>query len=421
MFSCSKPAGTIGAIINPDQSTLQVSWSDTSTVYAFSSPDDSVRSDNLAANILGSRFDPVFGNVSTGFFTQFSLSAFEHSFGESPQLDSLVIQLLYTGGYYGDTTTELTINAYQLEEDIYRDSIYFSNVDFQVGSTDFANFSFSPMPTDSIVIEGDTLEALLRIPLDASTALGEYLLNAPEEAMENTENFIEYFKGIFLTTQDVSAGGSLVFFDLIPNKSRMTIYYNNAEEDSLRFEYLINSSSARVGKYNNNFETGDPAFQQQVLQGDTTLGQEMFYVLGLGGVNSTIKLPYIREWNNLGLIAVNEAKLILTGIEEPEYGVPFQLALFRNTEDGGRALLPDIVEGEDYFGGFYESSTNSYTFRITLYLQDMLNDTTIANNGLSLFVNNPWLSPQGFIFNGNMPSADTAVRLNLQMLYTKLD
>ncbi len=419
--SCSKPAGTIGAIINPDESKLQISWTDTTSIYAYSSLDDSVRSDNLSSNILGSIFNPIFGNTTAGFYNQFSLSSFEHSFGDNPQLDSVVVQLLYTGNSYGDTNTQLKIHAYQVEEDMFVDTIYFSNVSIETGDNDFASYSFAPRPNDSVIVEGDTLEAVLRIPLNNSPELGEYLLNAPEVAMENSENFIEYFKGLYFVTGAVDEGGSLVYFDLIPNKSRMTLYYSNAEEDSLRFEYLITSGAARVGKYLHNYDNGSPEFRQQVLEGDTLLGKEKFYIQGLGGVNSTINLPFIKEWRNLGVIAVNEAKLVLTGLEEPEYGAPVQLALFELTEDGGRALLPDIIEGENYFGGYYESSTNSYTFRITIYVQDLISNSDKVNYGLSLYVNNPWLAPQSFIFNGYQPVSDTAVRLKLQMLYTKLN
>jgi hypothetical protein len=417
--SCSKPAGKIGVIINPDQSQLELEWNDTTTVYAYSSPDDSVRSDNLSVNVLGSRLDPVFGHTQAGFYVQPALSAFEHPFDESSVVDSVVLQLLYTGDSYGDTNTTLLLHTYQVEEDFLVDNMYYSNLDLQVGEIDFANFSFVPRPNDSVVIEGDTLEAILRVPLNNSPELGEYLLNAPAEAMADNENFLQYFKGIYVVPAVVNEGGSMLYFDLVPNKSRMTLYYTDTT--AKRFEYLITSSSARVGKYTHNFETGSPEFRQQVVDGDTSLGQQQFYVHGLGGVNSTIKLPSIDEWRKQGPIALNEAKLILTGVEEREYGPPPQLALFSITDDGGRALLQDITEGEAFFGGFYQSSTNSYTFRITLYLQQLISDTTINNNGLSLYINNPWLSPQSFIFNGNEPVADTAVRLKLEMLYTKLN
>jgi hypothetical protein len=419
--SCSKPAGKIGAVINPDQSKLQVRWTDTTSVYGYSSLDDSVRSDNLSSTMLGSNFDPVFGNTTAGFYTQVSLSAFEHSFGDNPLLDLVVVQLLYTGESYGDTNTQLNLQAYQVEEDFFVDSVYYSNVNFETGDVDFANFNFVPRPNDSVVVEGDTIDAVLRVPLTNSPALGEYLLNAPEEAMENSENFIDYFKGLYLVTEAVDEGGSLVYFNLLPNTSRMTIYYSNDENESLRFEYLISSSNARVGKYMHNFDNGSPEFKQQVLEGDTSLGKEKFYVQGLGGVSSTIKLPFITEWRNYGVIAINEAKLVLTGLEEPKYGAPYQLALFQITEDGNRALLPDIVEGENYFGGFYDAASNSYTFRITFYVQDLISDTSKGNYGLSMYVNNPWLSPQGFVFSGYEPVSDTAVRLKVQMLVTKLD
>jgi hypothetical protein len=398
-----------------------VEWNDTTTIYAYSVPADSVRSDNLNRNYLGSAHDPDFGTTTAGIYTQFSLSAFDHDFGPNPQLDSLVIQLLYTGDSYGDTTTPLTIHAYQVEEDFYFDSVYYSNIDLTAGETDYSNYTFTPLPNDSVVVEGDTLPALLRIPLDFSTELGEYLLNASDEAMENTENFHDYFKGLYLVTDEMEQGGSLFTFDLVQNISRMTIFYSNDGEDSLRFEYLITSSMARLARYIHNFETGSPEFQQQVLQGDTLLGQQQFYLQGLGGVSSVIRFPHLEAWRDQNPVGLNEAKLVLTGLEEPANGAPPQLLLAQFKEDGNLELMPDYFEGEEYFNGFYNPSSNSYIFRITLYLQDFINDETKIDYGLSLFVNNPWARPENFILNGNQPVSDTAVRLKLELLYTKFD
>jgi len=102
LSSCSKEPGQIGYIIQPDESKLNVAFSDTTTIYAYSEIIDSIRSDKLSVSAFGSLKDPVFGGTTAGFYTQFLLSINGYDFGEERQLDSLVLQIDYAG-WYGDT------------------------------------------------------------------------------------------------------------------------------------------------------------------------------------------------------------------------------------------------------------------------------------------------------------------------------
>jgi len=47
LSSCSKEPGQIGYIIQPDESKLNVAFSDTTTIYAYSEIIDSIRSDKI--------------------------------------------------------------------------------------------------------------------------------------------------------------------------------------------------------------------------------------------------------------------------------------------------------------------------------------------------------------------------------------
>jgi len=202
----------------------------------------------------------------------------------------------------------------------------------------------------------------------------------------------------------------------------MIIYYKNDEEDSLYYNFLITSSSARVSRYQHDFSYGDQPFRQQVVDRDTTLGNQMFYIQGLGGVKSLIRFPHLSEFNKLGHIAVNEAKLILSGYEiEPYNGAPAKVVVLEALADGKYQLLEDNSGYGDYFGGLYKSSVNQYQFRLTQYVQNHISNPDLPNYGLYLFVYGSSIYPQRFIFNGNEPVADTASRLRLELLYTDLE
>lgn len=420
LSSCYKPEGEIGDEIQPDQSKLKVFYSDTAAVYAYSVPEDSVRSDELTRNQLGSIVDPVFGSTVSSFYTQLSLSSLSQSFGTNPVVDSVFLYLYYDG-FYGDTATQLKLGVYEMEDSIHIDNKYYSNLNKAVYPIDYANYYFYPKPNDSIVVAGDTLPPMLRINLSANPALGEKLLNAPAEALESNEAFQEYFKGLYVTTEPVGSNGSILYFNLLESFSRLIIHFKNDEADSLYYNFLINSSCARVNRYQHDFSTGEAAFKQQVVNGDKALGGQQYYVQGIAGVKTIIKFPYLSEWSKMGNVAVNEAKLILGGAEKPPYnGAPAKVIVVQMNEDSTYQILEDNLELADYFGGTYKSSTNEYQFRITSYVQSIISNPTEPDYGLYLFVYGSSINPQRFIFNGSNPVSDTLSKIRLEMVYTDL-
>jgi len=418
--SCSKKAGQIGFVIQPEDSKLQVAFTDTSSIYGYSELLDSIRSDKLSVSAFGSLKDPVFGGTTAGFYTQFILSVNGHDFGEDRQLDSLILTLNYEG-VYGDTNVILTAHTYEMLEGISKDSIYYSNLQLPLDPTDYSNFSFMPRPNDSIVIDGDTLKPIVWMNLsNISTALGDKLLNADSAEMDDSETFQEYFKGLFIQSQPVYEDGAIVYFGLSSTYSKLSLYYSNSEQDSLRYDYIITTTTATVNKYEHEYNSSSPDFKAQVINGDTMLGSQKFYVQGYGGVQTIIKFPYLIKWAQLGNVAINEAKLVLPGYPEDEFfGAPAKMSLLEIEEDGLGIPLIDQSEGEAYFDGKYNESRNSYEFRITRYIQSMISDTTLPNRGLYLFIFGGSVHPERFIFKGNQNGADST-GIMLEILYTDL-
>ena len=420
--SCTKPPGNIGSEIQPEQSQLEVYYFATNEVSAYSLPEDSIRTDEIGVNILGSIMDPVFGSSVAGIYSQFLLSATAPDFGVNPVLDSLVLQLLYSGATYGDTLTPLTVHVYELLDGLDYLEDYYSNTVIPVASTDYGNFQFVPGPNDTVVIQGDTLPPVLRINLsNTSTELGDKLLNADTSVLKDNDAFIEFFKGLYFVTEPVNEGGSLNYFNLVSNYSDMVMYYHNDSVDSLRFHFTISQFTPRFNKYEHNFTNAESEFKAQVIGRDTSLGLQKFYVQGIAGVRSVIRLPDLRKTNELDVVAINEAKLVFSGFEEDPFdGAPAKLGLVEINEDGSYVPLVDELEGENFFDGSYNSSTNSYTFRITRHIQSLISDTTKPNNALYLRVKGQSTKPQRFIFNGNQVVSDTTSAFRLEILYTLL-
>jgi hypothetical protein len=186
---------------------------------------------------------------------------------------------------------------------------------------------------------------------------------------------------------------------------------------------MVTPITARVNKYEHSYIHAGDNLRGQVMDNDTALGAEHIYTQGLAGVATIIKFPNLRHWVKSGQVAVNEAKLVLSGSEsDPLWGAPPKLAVAEIQDDGSFRFLVDQTEEPDaYFGGTYKSSINGYVFRITRYVQSFMIDPAKQDNGLYIINAGAAFFPNRFVFDGYQPAVDTARRLKLEVIYTELD
>lgn len=417
--SCHDEASELGLDIQPDKNKLGVVFTDTTTIISYSEIIDSVRSTKTSLSPLGSFLDPVFGTTTASFNTQFRLSKSAYSFGENPTVDSLVLWLK-PALTYGDSNAEIKIRVYELTEKIYIDSNYYSTTEIEHSPVLLSVNAFVPNFNDSVTVGEELLPPHNRIHLSNITnSFAQKLLSATDEEMSSADAFQNFFYGLRIEGIPTSSGGQLASIDLLDDYSKMTIYYKNEEEDSLKYDYIINSNCARFNTFTHDYNTGHYYFKQQVVDGDTTLGRVISYVQPLSGVKTKVFFPYIKELFKDGPVVINEAKLIIPGVlESYEYGAPTSLVLAKATEDGSLVTLEDQLEGTEYYGGYYQSSTNGYFFRITNYLQNYLvsEDT---DYGLELIVDGGAYITRRFMLWGDQNPLDPDTRLKLEITYTK--
>jgi len=328
------------------------------------------------------------------------------------------------GELFGDSLSTQKLHIFELNQDIFYDSIYHSNSAFETLEQDYANLTFVPAPHDSVVLgEGilaDTLEPMMIINLsNISPDLGQKLLDADSASLADNTGFLEYFKGLYFKSEPLSSKGALFAVNFLLRNSQMVIFYKNDEEDSLRYNFNVTSSSARINTYHHDYTNSPQDFKQQVIDGDTTLGLERLYIQGVGGVRTIIRVPDIRDYTNNSRVAFNEVKLVIPGAVSHSLYPPARLALVKATADGGYLPLIDQYEGEEYFGGTYHAESNEYIFRITRYMQSIYTGDE-PNSDLFLFVSGASVNPENFIIKGNKVEGDT-LGMRLEILYTNLD
>jgi hypothetical protein len=386
--------------VTPPQDQLFVD-SDTVSIFAYSVLEDSLKTSYTSLNLLGSQQDPMFGRTDASIYTQIVLSSVDVDFGENPQPDSLILYLKYNG-YYGDTNTPLTVRVYEIAEDMNPDSVYYSNQHKETLPAEIGHLSFYPKPTDSVVIDGAKVSATLRIPIAVNgNSFARKLLNAPEAALADNDEFVKYMKGLYIKADPVNYHGSILYFNMLANLSGMILYYQNAEKDSLSYTYLVTEACQRFNHFDHEkYLFANPGLRKQVIYKDTMLGNQINYLQGMSGIKMRIWFPYLKEWGKTHKVGINEAQLILTNIDEStDWTPPAKLALLQTSDDNKLSTLDDENDGSAYFGGTYNSTTKEYRFRLNHYIQDIINQKDMGD-GLTMIVSGSAVRANRLILSG---------------------
>lgn len=413
-FSCKKDPVEVGLGIQPQEDRIDVLFSDTTTVSAHSEANDSVRTDETVRNLAGSYVDPVFGISTAGFYTQFLLSTSNPDFFNSPAPDSLILSLAYNG-YYGDIDQPVTLKVYQLFTGLSSDSAYYSNAYRQRGTSPepIASFSFTPQPEDSVMVDSIQYAPHLRLDLmKESPAFAQFLLDADPNSLENNSEWVKYAKGLFIVGEQAQAGGSILYFNLASELSKIELHYHNTDTNHLLYEFRLDGDCARYNYFEHNYDNADPLLKEQVSGGDTSLGAQTLYLQSMQGINSVFRLPKFKQWNTDFNIGITRAELVLPVINASEtYPPPSKLLLGTYDEEGELVQLIDNNEGASFFGGTYDSTKTEYRFRMTRQLQRILNGDE-ENNEFVLLVSGRSVQANRVVIGGPQHPTD-AMRLEL--------
>ncbi len=427
VFASCKKTDSFGLQVQPDQDVLGVNQTDTTTLITFSVKEDSLLSDELnGPNMLGSCNDPFFGITNSSIYTHIRLEqSYDFRPNGSGSLDSLIVDsvILYLAldGYYG-TLGPQTFEVYQLAEDLWLDSSYYTNSSLLTNTTNLVssgNGVINPNPLVPGYVSGELAdEAILRIPLSVNDFAWPIINesgNATLSGNDGAGEFTEWFKGLLITTDNTSPSvnkGSIYYTDLLSSFSKISLYYRDTsglltEHDTIQFDFNLNSNCARfhsVDIDHNSYPLGD-----QLL--DSTLGQETFFIQSLGGSKGKIQFPFLDYISDSSYI-INKAELIL----------PFQyyfldnylpsnvLYLTSEDENGDDSFLPDFFESNH--GGIADFDNHYYKFNITRYVNDIVAGNA-ANLPLTIISSGSGISANRVILNGNNTSKKDNPRLIL--------
>ena len=382
--SCTDP-NTIGLEIQPISDNIIISSANFEGISSATESEDSLRTDEALNLILGEIDDPQFGLNNAGFFTQILLSENNTDLGTQPIVDSIILSYTYSG-YYGDLESLTILDVLILQEDIYKDSVYYS--------TSFA----MPIPSVLSYVESFSVsEAASESPsltIKLSDSFGQEILDLDNESLKDNETFLENFKGI-----SVVASGQNAMLYLNPNGSNsfLKIYYHNDESgsDTLSLDFELGGDAARINLFNDK-----PLLSLPEFSGNSYIQSMAGYKAKIA-INNTDSIKSMLEGKAINKVTmsfdVNEGSQV-------EYAAHDKLFLVRVNDQGNNVFLTDYtIEGEVHFGGRLED--NKFEFNISRYFYQLLNNSS--------YTNDLYLLPAGAAVNANRTILNKDIKLTI--------
>ena len=382
--SCSDP-NTIGLEVQPISDNIILRSANFESISSVTESEDSLRTDEALNLILGGVDDSEFDFNSAGFYTQILLKENNTDLGVNAVVDSVVISYMYSG-YYGELEDFTSLDVLVLQEDIYKDSVYYS--------TSYA----MPIPTGMSYVESFSVSEDVSenptLTIRLSDNFGQEILALENEGLKDNETFLENFKGISVIA---SAQNTMLY--LTPNGSNtfLKIYYQNDESgsDTLSLDFELGGDAARINIFN-------PKSLANLNQEENKI-----YIESMAGykakiaINNTDSIKSMLEGK-----AINKVTMSFDVSEDSqiEYAAHDKLFLVRVNDEGNNVFLTDYtIEGETHFGG--RLANDKYEFNITRYFYQLLNNDA--------YTNDLYLLPAGAAVNANRTILNKDIKLTI--------
>lgn len=402
----------IGLEIQPDSDKIEISYDSIASISAYTLFDDSIIYKNPAYSLFGSYVDPIFGNTKASFTFSINPRYLNANFADSLNLhvDSLVIYFNYHS-YYGDTLTPQHFTFFELTDSINIDSSFLSQInieDYYDKNSVLLDTIIKPKPND-------TLPFSIKLPKE----LGQRFIDADTSVYSSTLNFVDFFKGFYLTTNQVDDGGSLLSYNLSTSSTVITLYYSGPTDTvSHNFDFIVN--------YSNRYNIYKHDYTNSTINnvGDSTYIDSVIYLQPMNGLKGKIEIPDLSSLVNQYPISINKAELIIETedsviTQTNLYKTPLTLKIKGIDDDGETTLLPDYIKttstGLYYSTQQYDNESKSYKFIITQYIQDLISQGK-SNCSFYIYIPNSNYSTNRVVLKNSRQKKD----IKFLITYTKL-
>lgn len=430
LLSACKGDNTIGF---PDKDPLTIEVMDTVNILASTVILDSLPTSNMGVIMLGSIDDKDFGKVKASSYMQFSPKTTGISnIPANAKFDSLTLVLKYNGYYLGDTIVAKEIRVHRLTQNIKlwkmkqdaeleerpvfgeEEALYStSKFDYQVAALGTKLFKPRPKSNDS-----------LSITLDQQ--LGKEFFNLVVEkdnkGIQRTE-FLEYFKGLFLTTAN---GNSITGFNADP---RLEVHYHYEHYDGTvktgRIIYDMDSKNMQF----NHIDADRSAtnikelnYRRKEVDLLTTKGQ--LFVQGGTGIVTKLLMPGLSTFLKEPKIAINKVELVIETASDTysTFKAPEGLILFiANTSNTPKVIVHELFAKEPQRARFQPGndagSNGRYVFQLTDYVSELKKG---QHHNTSLMISLPVVELTSTLNRLHILNKKSGMPIRLRVIYTKI-
>lgn len=411
---------------DPPDSYTEVVKIDTITPVISTVMIDSFATGGTTTFLVGSYDDPHFGKISSRAFLQIGSPAAIGDIAQNAVFDSLVLIVHFNKYHYGDSTKAITIDVHELNETIvlgYSDRLYnTSNFSVKPSALGSKLITVYPNLTDSVIIRLDNTK-------------GQELfskIKTRDEEISTQENFLNYFKGIRISTTDAS-GGVVYGLNGAAGSMIMRLHYHNTtpfpEEKMVDFSSLANTLAFRQTLITRHGSLPDPAVsgKHELSSSETS---NAGYTQPATGVLMKVLFPGLRNIlstdKTLNLL---HAELIIRPVQQSftHYSLPSSLLLVQTNESNLVGSQLSDSSGQSALAGtpvidHIYGLNNYYRFNITNFINGLLHTPGSAGNGFFIMESTP---EQAAILNravfGDASQAKNKAQLSISIVTVNLE
>lgn len=400
--------------------------------------------------LLGVYGDSEFGTIEASVATQLLLPKIGslYTYGTNAIIDSVLVTIPYEAtqienysdgkpqfeldSIFGKPGIEFQLKVYELKtfmnsldpNDPAKQAVYYSDKEFQKGTTPLysGNFKVNPDDTMSVVkrynadgftvFKRDTIKEIektptIKIPLDEQLIQQLLVDNEGDAVYNSLDAFNHYFRGLYFEASQINNENShLISTSMIGAK--MSVYYSNDENEEDDQDLNSNGTTGEQGvriAHVHIFSFGN--LKANTIKRDYSnamnSGANRLYVQGAGGsiglldlFENEAALAELKDNNWL----INDAKLIFYVDQSADSDIiPEQLFLYNYTENS--QIRDMLTEGIASVGGLLERDDAGipyrYVFNITDFISEILKeDEPLELVQLGLKVYNPTDAPTSF-------------------------
>lgn len=404
LFSaCKKNWNELGSQLIATENITVLSF-DSLKIKASIHKEDSLSSLNTSSYFLGSFTDADFGSTDASIYTEFRMPSSDVVFGENAQADSIVLSFQIEG-FYGDTSSALNISVKEMLEEITtsttdssgQDSsiVIYTDQDFLIDNTTIGSLSYTAASSGATLVNINLTNQFAQSFLDAET------LN-----FEDNTAFQSFFKGLYISCDQFTSQGMLLELDLLDVSSKLTLYYQNSESDSLSYDFQINSNADKMTRWSHDYSTTNIPN----LIGEEDLDQA--YVQGSVGYRTYLTLPSLESLKDSNYV-IHKAELTIPYVyneNDSVFGIPSKLGLAAVNSQGGLEILSEDqnIQGSSYFDGNSNTLDQTYTFNIARYVYKVIEQG--YTNRLAIYVPSSVISPERVLISND---AVNSIKLKL--------